>query len=475
MNVYVEQTLLAPSVTFWGAAQGVSGSMHLIRAGGQKLLLDCGRSPSQRDSRRRAASFPFLPRDISAVILTHAHMDHCGNLPHLVRQGFHGPIYCTPATRDLVAVMLGDKAIKQEDDARILRLSDRDNSNADEIEALVSREDVAQTLRLCVPVSYEETHEVTPEVSLRFVDAGHLLGSAMAALTIRSDDREQRITFTGDLGRVGMPLLRDPAPVPEAELLICECTYGGRVHDSLANVTAQLIDAVKRTIARGGKVLIPAFSLGRTQLVVSCLRDAMERGLIPRLPLFVDSPLAAQVSDVYRRHLECLNGETALRLQQGHDPFNGELVRYVRTSDESKDLASRSEPCVIIASGAMCDGGRIMSHLRQNLDDPRCTIILVSYQSPETVGARLKEPKPTVRFHGRDWNVWAEVVDLNGFSGHADREDFLRLLGPLADRVKKVCLVHGETEQARALAEALRQRGFGDVSIPQTGETINLE
>jgi metallo-beta-lactamase family protein len=448
--------------------------MHLVEVGGRKILLDCGRSPGPlADSRRRKASFPFHAYEIDAVILSHAHMDHSGNLPQLVRQGFGGPIFCTPATRDLVAVMLGNSARFQEEDARVLRILDRDGDGA-ALQSLASREDVCRTVRQCVPLPYGQACEVIPGVSVRFAEAGHILGSAMVALTFRANGRDQRVTFTGDLGRRGLPLLRDPAPVPEADLLICECTYGGRVHESLERMAGELAEVVRRTVARGGRVLVPAFSLGRTQIVVSCLEQAMRAGRLPRVPVYVDSPLAADVADVYREHPECLDEESTRRLAGGDDPLDGSLVRYVRGLEESKALAEGREPCVVVAAGGMCEGGRILRHLKQHIDDPRSSVVLVSYQAPDSLGRRLLEPRPTVRFHGRDWNLWADVIDLSGFSGHADRNDFLDFLGPLAGRTRHVRLVHGEPEQAEALAEALRQRGFGDVAVPEPGEKVCL-
>jgi metallo-beta-lactamase family protein len=476
MNVYSPGGPPGPTVTFWGAAQSVSGSMHLVEVGGRKILLDCGRTPGPRaDSRRRTASFPFPfhPHEISAVILSHAHMDHSGNLPQLIHQGFTGPIFCTPATRDLVAVMLGDSARFQEEDARVLRVLDRNGDGA-ALQALASREDVCRTVRHCVPIPYGDTREVVPGVSLRFAEAGHILGSAMVALTFTDGGVQRRVTFTGDLGRRGLPLLRDPAPVPEADLIICECTYGGRVHESLDRMTDELVEVVKRTVARGGRVIVPAFSLGRTQIVVSCLEDAMRAGRMPEVPIYVDSPLAADVADVYRGHPECLGAEATRRLERGDDPLDGAGVSYIRDADESRALAESRGSCVILAAGGMCEGGRILRHLRENIDDPRSSIVLVSYQAPGSLGAKLKEPRPTVRFHGRDWNLWADVIDLNGFSGHADHNDFLDFLGPLAGRTRHVRLVHGEPAQAEALAEALRQRGFCDVAIPEPGEKVCL-
>jgi metallo-beta-lactamase family protein len=452
----------APAVTFWGAARTVTGSMHLVEAVGRKLLLDCGaRRGSWQDVRRRSGSFPFRAGEIEAVVLSHAHSDHCGNLPILVRHGFSGPIYCTEATRDLAAVMLGDSARIKEEDARILRILDRDSTG----ELLYSREDVRDVLNQFVVLPYEQPREILPGITLRLTDAGHLLGAAMASLAFQTGGHESSLTFTGDLGRRGLPLVHDPAPIPPADMLICESTYGGKTHQPMDQLRSILADVVRRTAERGGKVLIPAFSLGRTHAVVHTLQKEMDSGRTPRIPIFVDSPLAAAVADTYRRHA---NGDGIA------GDIETESVRFIRESDESHDLHRRSEPCVVVASGGMCEGGRIVGHLKQHIDDPRCTIALVSYQAPGTPGRRLLERGPTVRFQGRKWNKWAEIVDLNGFSSHADHADLMAQLGPLASKVGKVCLVHGEPERADAVRAGLLDRGFRDVLIPAEGERVNV-
>jgi metallo-beta-lactamase family protein len=433
--------------------------MHLVECGRHKVLLDCGAFRGPREQvRTRNRVFPFHATDIDAVILSHAHSDHCGNLPVLVRHGFEGPIYCTPATRDLLAVMLADSARIQEEDTRILRIIDRDRDAA--VQPYFSREDVAAVLRQCVVTPYEEPGEILPCLRLRLVDAGHLLGAAMISLAFDSDEGEASLTFTGDLGRSGLPLVSDPSPVPAADLLLCECTYGGRTHQPMEQLRQTLADVVRRTAERGGKVLIPAFSLGRTQAVVHAIQREMRAGRAPSMPIYVDSPLAADVAEVYSRHYESLT--------------NGAAVHYVRQRQESQELAQARFPCVVVASGGMCEGGRIVQHLKQNIDDPRCSVVLVSYQAPGTPGRQLLERGPTVRFHGRRWNKWAEVIDLNGFSGHADHQDLVNLLTPLAATARKVCLVHGEPEQAEALRDSLLDVGFADVRIPMEGESVSI-
>jgi metallo-beta-lactamase family protein len=446
-----------PQVTFFGAARSVTGSMHLVEAGNQRILLDCGLHRGPRDEARTVnRHFPFDPTALDAVVLSHAHVDHCGNLPNLVRQGFQGPIYCTPPTRDLIAVMLADSARIQEEDAGVAGVVDHRPGGPRS--PLYTRADAALTVAQCVTVPYGRTADLSPTVQVRFIDAGHILGSAMVLLQIRQGDRTYRITFTGDLGRRGLPFLSEVSSVPAADLLICESTYGGRLHEPVERMAARMSDVVRRT------VLIPAFSLGRTQIVVHYLQRWMREGLLPRLPIFVDSPLAHDLSEVYRRHAPNFQA-----------PGTEDLpVHYILKQEESLEVTSGPDPCIIIASGGMCDGGRIIHHLRHHIDDPRTAIVLVSYQAPHTLGHRLLERAPTVHFHGRKWNKWLEVVELNGFSGHADQRDFLALLGSTAGKTGRVRLVHGEVTQSEALATTLRQHGFRDVGVPQREETVSI-
>jgi metallo-beta-lactamase family protein len=450
-------------VTFWGAAQSVTGSMHLVEAAGQRILLDCGLTRGPRDeARERNRQLPFDPLSLDAVVLSHAHVDHCGNLPNLIRQGYQGPIYCTPATRDLIEVMLHDSARIQEEDAQVAAVAGRAGHAART--PLYTRLDAADAVAHCIAVSYSQEVALSDNVLLRFTDAGHILGSAMATLTVRDAGRDYRITFTGDLGRRGLPYLRDPSPVPEADLIISESTYGGKTHQTVEEMARIMADVVKRTAARGGKVLIPAFSLGRTQLVLHFLQRWMREGLLPQLPLYVDSPLAHDISHVYSRYPECFP----------HASDDGPPLHYLQTQEASREVSQSPEPCIIVASGGMCEGGRITQHLRVHLDDPRAALVLVSYQAPHTVGHQLLQKRPTVHFQGRKWNKWLEVVELKGFSGHADHNDFLALLGPLAGRARHVRLVHGEPEQAHALADALRERGFEDVEAPRREEAVRV-
>jgi metallo-beta-lactamase family protein len=461
-------------VTFEGAARTVTGSMHLVEADSVKLLLDCGLFQGRRaEERARNCCFPFDPRAIDAVVLSHAHIDHSGNLPNLVRQGFSGPIYCTPATLDLLSVMLTDSAKIQEEDAAYLNRHREPGEPP--IEPLYERRDVFRTVKLACAIPYDRPHDILPGIQARFVDAGHLLGSAMVALHLNVDGRKHTITFTGDLGRRGLPILRDPAPIPPAELLISESTYGGHTHPPADSLVDGLEQVVRRTAERGGKVLVPAFSVGRTQTVLYYLHQLMSAGRLAPLPIFVDSPLASAATEVFRLHPECFDDETAVLLQDDPDLFGQKRVHYIQSVEESKRLNAVRHPCVIIAASGMCESGRILHHLKHNIEDPRTTVLIIGFQAPETLGRRLVERRPQVRILNKMLQVRAEVVVMNGFSSHADQQDFLSFLGPLAGKVKAVRLVHGEMDRAQALADSLRAAGFPDVQIPEPGDAFTLE
>jgi metallo-beta-lactamase family protein len=440
--------------------------MHLVESGPYRLLLDCGlhRCASRDEAHQRNRQFPFDPASIDAVILSHAHVDHCGNLPNLVRQGFSGPIYCTPATQDLISVMLADTARIQESDAAVFATVGGRRATEPRQRPLYTREDASETVQRCVPVPYDQPVAINPDIQLRLSDAGHILGSAIVSLKLLEGGREYRLTFTGDLGRRGLPFLRDPSMVPAADLVISESTYGGRTHDTRHGMAAKLSDVVRRTAARGGKVLIPAFSLGRTQIVLHYLCRWMADGVLPRLPIHVDSPLAEEISLVYDEYPDSLPDSNGERIH----------VDYIQSRDEARERSLQQDPCVIVASGGMCEGGRIVHHLRHHMDDPRSSVVLVSYQAPQSLGATMLEHRPTVSFHGRRWNKWAEVVELNGFSGHADQDDFRALFGSAVGLTGRVRLVHGELAQSEALAKTLIQMGFGDVAVPGREEVVNV-
>lgn len=460
-----------PTVTFWGAARSVTGSLHLVEAYGRRVLLDCGLTQGRREeAKQRNGNFPFHPDRIDAVVVSHAHVDHCGNLPTLMRRGYAGPIYGTPATIDLLGIMLEDSAKIQEEDAAHENI--QRGYREPLLTPLYTRNDAQLALDRAVGVPYNRPTEILPGVRLTLGNAAHILGSAHVHLAF---DEGASLTFTGDLGRRGAPMLRPADPLPPADVIVCESTYGGAVHEPLDQTYAKLVDAVKRTVARGGKVLIPAFSLGRTQLVVHFLCRAVRAGELPAVPIYVDSPLAADIAEVYRRHPDCLTEETLRALEADPEFLGGDAVKYVRSFEHSVRLSESPGSHVVVAASGMCEAGRILQHLKHHIDDPRCTIVLVSYQAYGTPGRKMLDRGPTVRFLGKDWNKWADIVHLDGFSGHADQADFLAYLGPLVGRTPKVRLVHGEPDRANALTEGLRAIGFADVSVPETGETVVLK
>lgn len=467
------KTEAEPTVTFWGAARTVTGSMHQVTAGNKTILLDCGLFQGHRaESFRRNREFPFRAKSIDAVILSHAHIDHCGNLPNLVRRGFSGPIYCTPATRALAAVMLGDAAKIQEEDAAYLNRH-RDHGEP-KVEPLYDARDVYRTLHRFQAVRYGAKVSVGKGIEATFADAGHLLGSAMIALRITGSEGERRLTFTGDLGRPGLPILRDPEPVPPCDLLISESTYGGHSHEPVDETAEHLGAVVRRTADRGGKVIIPAFAVGRTQSVIYFLHQLIAAGKLPSIPVYVDSPMATRATEVFRSHPECFDEETLALFASHPDLFGGRHVQYIESALESTRLNHRREPCVIIAASGMCEAGRVLHHLKHNLSDPRNTIVIAGYQAADTLGRRLVERRSEVRVLGRMVPVRADVEVLNGLSSHADHNDLLRMLGPLAGNTARVRLVHGEPERATALAAGLRTLGFADVVIPDRSESCTI-
>ncbi|MGE3808135.1 MAG: MBL fold metallo-hydrolase [Gemmataceae bacterium] len=463
-----------PTVTFWGATRTVTGSMHRLDVAGHSLLFDVGLFQGHRaETYARNWQFPFRPKEIDAVLLSHAHIDHSGNLPNLVKQGFRGPIYCTPATRALTGVMLGDAAKIHEQDANYLNR--RRNKGEPKIEPLYDGRDVYLTLLRLQAIRYDKPTRLLNGLEVTFADAGHLLGSAIVHLRMElPDGSEKRLTFTGDLGRPGLPILRDPSPLPPADFVISESTYGGHLHESVEETAEQLGEVVRRTFERGGKLLVPAFSVGRTQTVVYFLHQLISSGRLPDVPIYVDSPMAVRATEVFRAHPECFNAETLQLFEQHPELFGEQHVRYVDSVHESIALNDHPGPCIIISASGMCEAGRILHHLKHHIDDPRSTVLIVGYQAEGTLGRRLVERQPEVRILGQVLPLKAEVVVLNGLSCHADHGDLLRAFEPLRSGNPKVRLVHGELERATALAEGLRQSGFNDVAIPDRGETCEF-
>ncbi len=451
--------------------------MHILTVGGKTVLLDCGIYHGRREEARdRNRHFPFNPTEISAVILSHAHIDHSGNLPGLVRQGFRGPVYCTKATRSLCEVMLRDSAFIQEKDAEFINKKNK-RKHLYPVEPLYSERDVDETLPLLHGLDYGETFAVSDNIACRFEDAGHILGSSAVSLSLRENGLSVTLAFTGDLGRPNLPILRDPVFIGDAEYLISESTYGGRFHKPVEEMGDQLLEPILRAYERKGKIIIPAFSVGRTQEIVYMLHRLSVEGKIDHIPVFVDSPLSVNVTDVFKKHPECFDRETLdiLSSPRNNDPFGFERLTYIRSVDESKELNEREGPCIIIAASGMCEAGRIVHHLAHTVSDPKNMILIVGYQAENTLGKKLVMKEPVVNIHGEPHEVRAEVVVLNSFSGHADRNELLMYLGRFdRRRIRQVFLVHGDPDQAEKLGSGLKELGFASVVIPSRGDSIAL-
>jgi metallo-beta-lactamase family protein len=457
-------------VQFLGAAQTVTGSRHLVRTPAATLLLDCGLFQGHRaESRKRNLELGLDSTSVDAVVLSHAHIDHSGALPLLCKQGYSGPIYATPATRDLCAVMLQDAAMIQAADARYLnRAIERDHLDAEPIEPLYDQSDAARAIEQFLSISYHRRQAIAPGVWLQFFDAGHVLGSAIVMLEIEDEGQMKRLVFSGDLGRKGLPILRDPEVPDGATALILESTYGDRTHPPLAEMDQQLANIVQRTAARGGKVIIPSFALERAQQLIFSIKKLRRAGQIPNLPVYIDSPLTANITQVFRLHPECYDRELRQVLASGDSPFEFDGLHFTDTPEESRAIDARNEPCIIISASGMCEAGRVLHHLKANIEDPRNSVVIVGFQAQHTLGRRLVERRPRVRIFGVERRLQAEVAVLNGFSAHADRDDLLQFANAVRDRgsLGPIALVHGEPRPLAALRGSLEAAGFEHVRTP---------
>jgi len=462
------------AIHFLGAVRTVTGSMLVVEADGRRVLVDCGLFQGRRqEAEERNRTLPFDPRSLDAMILTHAHIDHSGNIPTLVKSGFEGNIFCTAATRDLCSVMLRDSAHVQQKDAEFVNKKHA-RKGLPPVQPLYSVEDATRAMAQFVAVGYERRFFVTKGVTARFRQAGHILGSASVELEVHTPTRTVRIGFTGDLGRKDAPILRDPVPVENVDILVCESTYGARLHDPYDKAADQLAEVVNRTVARRGKIIVPAFSVGRTQELIYFLHILMEGGRIPEIPIYVDSPLSVNVTEVFRMHPECYDRETLEFLDRHEDPFGFRRLRYIRDVEESKALNVTREPCMIISASGMCEAGRILHHLANNIENERNTILIVGYMAQNTLGRKLVERWQEVKIFGEPYRLKAEVVVLNAFSAHADRDELTAYLEALAPRPERVFLVHGEEDQTLGLVEHLQHRGFENVEAPHQGEVMEL-
>lgn len=451
-------------IEFYGAAREVTGSCHILRVNGKTVLLDCGMFQGKRiDAEQRNRTLPVPIAEIDSVVLSHAHIDHSGRLPFLVAEGYSGTIWATSATRDLCAVMLADSAHIQEKDAEFLAKRKKEF-----IQPLYGTRHAVRTMELMVAVPYNKPFDVVPGVRGTYVDAGHILGSASVILDCVETGQAKRLVFSGDIGRTGLSIIKDPVPPTGANTLIMESTYGNRDHESVDGARARLAEVVRATAARGGRILIPAFAVGRTQEVIYNLHSLIREAAVPAIPIYVDSPLAVDATTVFEMHPETFDqSEDMVRKVQ--ELFDFPLVHYTRDVEESKALARQNGPMVIIAASGMAEAGRILHHLAQGASDPRNTILIVGFQAEHTLGRRIVERAPLLRIFGEEIPLRASVEVINGYSAHADRTElraWLDVVKAGSPDLAAVHLVHGEPEAQDALRTTLEAKGY-TVTCPE--------
>ena len=462
-------------IQFLGATRTTTGSVYLLEVNGQRLLLECGLFQGRRgESVERNRNFPFDPKQIDAVVLSHAHIDHCGNLPNLCRQGFEGNIYCTFATRDLASIMLEDSAEIQRDDA-IFVSKKRAKQGLPPVEPLYSATDAEQAVRQFVAFNYDRTFPVADGVTVTFRDAGHILGAAQVVFDVRENGRQFRYLFSGDIGRGGDDILRDPQPVDKVDYLQVESTYGAREHAPKSNANAEVGQLVRATLEKHGKVIIPSFSVGRTQQIVYTLHQLTLAGQLPKVPIFVDSPLSVNATEVYRLHPECFNESIYQFLREKENPFGMENLTYIREVAHSMKLNTLKEPAIIISASGMAEAGRIRHHLANHIGEPANLILFIGYCAEHTLGYQIMSGQNPVNIFGEPHEVRARVASLDSFSGHADKNELSRYVAGLGGEIKKIAVVHGEEAQAAAFGETLRGlKPKAEVMVPRYQDVLEI-
>jgi metallo-beta-lactamase family protein len=462
-------------IHYLGAARTTTGSMYLMEVNGARILLECGLYQGRREeSEARNRAFPFDPSTLDAVILSHAHIDHSGNLPALCRRGYTGNIWSTFATRDLCAVMLEDSARVQLADSQYVS-KQRAKQGLPAVEPLYTVEDAERAVRQFVAVNYGRRMPVADGVTLEFRDAGHILGSAQVVLDIREGGRKYRYLFSGDIGRPNQEILRDPEPVEDVDFLQIESTYGNREHADATNSRDELCRLMSAAIGRGGKVIVPAFAVGRTQQLVFVLNQLTDAGCVPRVPIFVDSPLSVNATEVFRLHPECFDAETYEYLRTKGNPFGMENLTYIREVTQSKKLNDLKEPCVIISASGMAEAGRIRHHLANNIGDPRNLILFVGFCAEHTLGFQISSGRSPVNIFGVPHEVRAQVGRIDAFSGHAGRSELLDHVKSLTGPMSKITVVHGEEEPALAFGATLRElKPSSEVLVPERGQVVEF-
>jgi metallo-beta-lactamase family protein len=462
-------------IHFLGATRTTTGSMYLLELNGRRLLLECGLFQGRREEmRQRNCCFPFDPKTIDAVVLSHAHIDHCGNLPNLCKQGFDGSIYCTFATRDLAAVMLEDSAEIQRADAEYISRKNA-RHNLPPVEPLYTAADADKAVRQFIALNYDRPIIVADGVTATFRDAGHILGAAQVVLDIREDGRNYRYLFSGDIGRGNDDILRDPQPVENVDYLQVESTYGAREHSPKINAGEQVALLVGETLKQNGKIIIPAFSVGRTQQIVYTLHQLTLAGRVPKVPIFVDSPLSVNATEIFRLHPECFNDSIYAFLREKENPFGMENLTYIRELSQSMKLNTLKDPAIIISASGMCEAGRIRHHLKNHIGDPRNMVLFIGYCAAQTLGAQILAGDKKVNIFGEPHAVRARVASLDSFSGHADKNELKRYVEAISGEIKKCFVIHGEESQALAFGETLRaMKPHAEVIVPEYQQIVSI-
>jgi len=464
------------SISFHGAAGEVTGSRHLLEVNGRSLLLDCGMFQGHRsDADSKNRTFRFPPASVDAVLLSHAHVDHCGLLPLLYRNGCGAPLYATPATAEITAIMLGDCARLQEGDAQFYNKIHAAEGLT--IEPLYTEEDANIALARLRPVACNAGFAPIPGVSAKFLNAGHVMGSAMSQLDINGPAGPRRLLYTGDLGRPETLLMEAPAPPQGVDYLVIESTYGDRLHEPLGDAEGKLAGVIKRAVKENGEIIIPSFALERAQEIIFIIDKLRRSKNAPDIPMYVDSPMTVSLTEIFNKHRGdfCFDEKFRDYARADGDPFGFDYIRYLRTREESQTLNDKPGPMLIISASGMCEGGRVLHHLRNNIEKENTTVLLVGYQAEGTLGRRLQDGSPKVKIFGLKHEVWARVETMHSFSSHADRADLLAFIKAMKPAPKKIFLAHGDPKAREALSAALSADGINGVVCPQLGETFALD
>ncbi|MFC1804799.1 MBL fold metallo-hydrolase RNA specificity domain-containing protein [Candidatus Omnitrophota bacterium] len=463
------------AIKFCGAARTVTGSTHLVSTDRSDIILDCGLFQGRRDEYYEVNSnFSFVPQKIDACVLSHAHIDHSGNIPLLIKKGFRANIYSTPTTRDFCHYMLPDSGYIQEEDVKYVNKINR-RKGLPPRSPLYTKIEAEKSLKYFRPVDYHKPFKIAKDILLTFYEAGHILGSTVPALDIKTAKGNLRIAYAVDLGRFGMPLLRDPENPEDVDYLIIESTYGSRAHSDIKEAEKELADAINRTQRRGGKVIIPSFALERTQLIVFFISELIKRKKIKRIPIYVDGPLAVNLTEVFRNNAHYFDDITQAAFLNHTDPLGYDNITYIKNPDESKRLNDSARPAIIISASGMCENGRILHHLKNNIENPKNAIIVIGFMAKHTLGRRIVEKNRQVRIFGRPYDLNAEVVVINAFSSHADKNGLVDYCRSFRQGLRQVFIVHGEPEQAEQLRANLRRELNLKPKIPAKDEVVYLK